>query len=109
LVGGAGGVRVKLGVQVGSGVGESSEGVVEIEGGSGCQVGEEVGIRVGVGVGVDDKVAVAMLFPSASESEKPPRSKPIEARAIRTPMNNCRKFFMVGFLQAVPLRPASGH
>ena len=54
MVGGAGGVRVKLGVQVGSGVGESSEGVVEIEGGSGCQVGEEVGIRVGVGVGVDD-------------------------------------------------------
>ena len=109
MVGAGGGVEVRVLVRVGDGVGESSEGLVETEGVNGSHVGEEVGIKVGVGVEVGMEVEVAMLFPSASESAKPPRSKPIEARAIRTPMNNCRKFFMVGFLQAVPLRPASGH
>jgi hypothetical protein len=104
LVGGGGGVEVRVGVQVGSGVGESSEDVVETDGVNGFQVGEEVGIKVGVAVGVEVavEVEVAMLFPSASESEKPPRSKPIEARATRIPVNNCCKFFIAGSLQAAP-------
>ena len=43
-------MRVKVGVQVGDGVGESSEGVVEAGDVNACQVGEEVGVKVGVGV-----------------------------------------------------------
>ena len=103
MVGGAGGVNVRVGVQVGSGVGEPGKGVVETEGVNGCQVGDAVGINVEVGVGVEVEVAVATLFPSASESEKPPKSKPIEVMAIRMPANNCRKFFMAGSLQTAPL------
>jgi len=113
LAGDGGGVRVKVGVQVGNGVGESNEGVVKTEGVvkakdvNNCRVGEEVGIKVGVAVGTE--VEVAMLFPSTSESEKPPRSKPIEARATTIPKNTCRKFFIANSLQATLSRPASGH
>ena len=97
-------MRVSVGVQVGNGVGESNEGVVKTEGVvkakdvNNCRVGEEVGIKVGVAVGTE--VEVAMLFPSTSESEKPPRSKPIETRAIMIPTNTCRKFFIVWSLEA---------
>ena len=100
-------MRVNVGVQVGNGVGESGKGVVKAEGVNTCQVGEEVGIKVGVAVGTE--VEVAMLFPSTSESEKPPRSKPIEARATTIPKNTCRKFFIANSLQATLSRPASGH
>jgi hypothetical protein len=98
-------VRVNVGVQVGNGVGESGKGEVEADGVNTCQVGEEVGARVGVGVGaevaveVEVGVAVAMLFPSASESEKPPSSKPIEARAMTIPRNTCCKIFIVGSIR----------
>ena len=106
-------MRVNVGVQVGNGVGESGRGEVEADGVNTCQVGEEVGAKVGVGVGavvtVDVGVAVAMLFPSASESEKPPRSKPIEARAMTIPRNTCCKFFIVGSLRQPFQRLASGH
>jgi hypothetical protein len=104
-------VRVKVGVQVGGGVGESSEGVGEVEGVNGSLVGEEVGGKLGgcVGVKVELEVEVAILLPSASESEKPPRSKPIEARAMRIPRNTCCKFFTASSLQAVLPRPASIH
>ena len=119
MVGSGGSVRVKVGVQVGvqvensvvvrvgTGVGESSEGVLMAVGVLGCQVGEEIGVMVGVGVGAE--VEVVMLFPSASESEKPPSSKPIEARAMIIPKNTCHKFFTAGSLRATLPRPASGH
>ena len=105
MIGGGGGVKVKVGVQVGSGVGESCKGVVETEGVNGSQVGEEVGVKLGVGVAVE----VAMLFPSARDSDKPPRSKPIEARAMMIPRNSCDKFFIASSLQTTLPRPASGH
>jgi len=73
---------------------------------NGCQVGEEVGVKVGVEVGLD--VEVALLFPSANESDKPPSSKPIEARAMMIPRNTCRKFFIASFLQATFPGQASG-
>ena len=91
-------MRVSVGVQVGEEVGEFSEGVMKAEGVTNCPVGEEVGRKVGEGVGVE--VEVARLFPSANESEKPPRSKPIETRAIMIPTNTCRKFFIVWSLEA---------
>ena len=96
-------------VRVGSGVGESSEGVVETEGVNGCQVGEDVGNKVRVGVEVEIEVEVAAVFPSAKESEKPPRSKPIETKAMRIPVITCRKIFMAGSLQPALLLPASEH
>ena len=93
---------VREGVQVGSSVGESTKVVEKAEGVKSCLVGEEVGVKVGVGVGVEVRVGVnvAMLFPSASESEKPPSSKPIEARAMKIPRNTCRKLFIASSLQA---------
>jgi hypothetical protein len=83
------------------GVGESDDRVVEAEGVNGCQVGEEVGIKVGAGVRVEVKVGVrvARLLPSANDNEKPPRSKPIETRAMVIPSNSCRKFFIAVSLQ----------
>jgi hypothetical protein len=110
-MGGGGGVKVKVGVQVGNGVGESNDGVVETEGVNGCQVGEEVGNKVGVGVGVgaDVEVEVAMLLPSANDNEKPPSSKPIEARAMIIPRSSCRKIFIAGSLQRPLPKQASGH
>ena len=103
------GVQVEngVGVQVGNGVGESSEGVLMAEGVIGCQVGEEIGVKVGAGVGTE--VEVAMLVPSASESEKPPSSKPIEARAMINPKDTCHKFFTASSLRATLPRPVSGH
>ena len=108
MTGGGGGVKVRVGVQLGNGVGESTEGVVESVvdsvGVMGCQVGEELGIKVGTGVGVAGGVAVevAMRLPSANDNEKPPSSKPIEARAISIPVNSCRKLFIAVSLQ-IPL------
>jgi hypothetical protein len=99
------------GVKLGLGVGETSKGVAETEdvvmvvGVNGNQVGDEVGVKVRVVVGV----AVARLFPSASESERPPRSKPIETRAMTIPRNTCLKIFIAVSLQATLPRPASGH
>jgi hypothetical protein len=117
-VGGAGGVKVRVEVQVGNGVGESIEGLVKAEGVNGRKVGEVVGVKVGVAVGVDVGVAVradveadvegALLFPSARERDKPPRSKPIETRAMKIPRNTCRKFFIPIFLQATLPGQASG-
>jgi hypothetical protein len=89
---------------VGNGVGETSGGLVKAEGVNGCQAGEEVGIKVGVGVGAE--MEVVMLFSSTSESEKPPKSKPIEARAMMIPRNTCRKFFIASSLRATLPRPA---
>ena len=106
MTGDGGGVRVKVGVQLGSGVGESNKGGVGTEGVNGFQVGEDVGVKLGAGVEV--KVEVAMLFPSARDSDKPPSSKPIEARAIRIPRNTCDKFFIAGSFQATFPRSASG-
>jgi hypothetical protein len=108
-------VRVNVGVQVGNGVGVSGKGEVEADGVNTCQVGEEVGTKLGVVVGaevaVEVRVAVvvAMLVPSARESEKPPSSKPIEARAMNIPRSTCHKFFIVGSLRSTLQRPASGH
>ena len=105
-------MRVNVGVQVGNGVGESGKGVVKAEGVNTCQVGEEVGARVGVGVGTEVEMEVgvgeAMLFPSARESEKPPRSKPIEARAMIIPRSTCHKIFIAGSLRSPLRKPASG-
>ena len=100
-------MRVTVGVQVEDGVAESNTGVMETEREVGCQVGEEVGVWVRVAVGVAVEVAVR-VFPSASESEKPPSSKPIEAKAMIIPKNTCRKFFIASSLEAILARPASG-
>jgi hypothetical protein len=91
-------VRVTVAVQVDEGVTESNTEVVEAEREVGCQVGEEVGVRVRVAVRVAVEVAV-VGFPSASESEKPPSSKPIEANATIIPKNTCSKFFMLALLR----------
>ena len=107
MIGGGGGVRVKVAVQLEKGVGVNSKGVVEAEGVNACQVGEAVGIKVRVGVAVE--VEVALLFPSARDNEKPPRSKPIEARAMKIPRSICHRFFISGSLQATLPRPAQGH
>lgn len=58
----------------------------------GCQAGEEVGGKVRVGVGF-----VASL-PSARDSERPPRIKPMEARAIMIPPSICHRFFILVLL-----------
>ena len=79
-------MRVTVAVQVEDGVAESNGGVREVEREVGCQVGEEVGVRVRVGVRVAVEVAVR-VDPSASESEKPPSNKPIEAKAMIIPKN----------------------
>jgi hypothetical protein len=98
---------------VGKGVGESSEELEKAEGVNGCIVGEEVGVKVGVCVGVRAEVKVefeeAILLPSASESEKPPRSKPTEASAMMIPRNTCRKLFTASSLRATLPRLASEH
>ena len=99
---------VTVGVQVEDGVAESNTGVMETEREVGCQVGEEVGISVRVAVGVAVEVAL-IVFPSASESEKPPSSKPIEARAMMIPRNTCRKLLTASSLRATLPRPVSGH
>jgi hypothetical protein len=97
---------VKLGVHVEKAVGASNDGLVISDGVNVCKVGNEVGVNVGGGVGdcvgdgVGVAVEVALIFPSASESEKPPSSKPIEARAMKIPRNTCCKFFITGFLGA---------
>jgi hypothetical protein len=103
-------LRVKLGVQVGKGVGDSNEVLVEADGVNGCKVGDEVGVNVGDGVGDGEgvDVEVALIFPSSNESEKPPNSKPIEARAMIIPRNTCCKFFITGFLRATFPGQASG-
>jgi hypothetical protein len=86
-------VRVKaedgVGVDEGVGVGESAEEVIC------CKEGEFVGVRVGV-----MEARVVVMFPSASESEKLPSTKPMEASATMIPRNPCRKFFMANSLQA---------
>jgi hypothetical protein len=87
------GVRVKAG----GGVGESIEGVRS------SKVGESLGVRVCSGT------TVVVTFPSARESEKLPRTKPRDASAIMEPINTCRKFFIPGSQQAIPLEPVSGH
>jgi hypothetical protein len=89
-------VEVKLEVKVRDGVGEITEGV------NGCKVGELEDVCVNVGN------RLIVLFASARESEKPPMIKPMEARAMRTPRNTCREFFIADSLQASPLQPASG-
>jgi hypothetical protein len=91
-------------------VGDSNDGLVKADGVNGCQVGEEVGVSVGdaEGVAVEVVVEVALLFPSARESDKPPSSKPIEARAMMIPRNTCRKFFITSFLRATFPGQASG-
>ena len=113
MIGGGGGVKVRLGVQVGNGVGEFNEAAVGSEGVNFCKVGEEVGIKVEVGVGVGAEVEVefeeAILLPSANESEKPPRSKPTEASAMMIPRNTCRKLFTASSFRATLPRPAAGH
>jgi len=106
-------VVVKVGLKVGEGVGESREELVKAEGVNGCIMGEEVGVKVGVGEGAEVEVEVefeeAILLPSASESEKPPRSKPTEARAMMIPRNTCRKLLTASSLRATLPRPVSGH
>jgi hypothetical protein len=79
-------VREGVGEGVRDGVGESVEGV------NGCKVGEYVGVRVCVGT------RVVLMFPSTRESEKPPRIKPMEARAMMIPRNTCHKFFIASSL-----------
>jgi hypothetical protein len=88
-------VGVKVRDRVGDSVGELTEGMI------GCKVGEFVGVNVNVGTWL------VVLFASARESEKPPMIKPMEARAMRTPRNACREFFIADSLQATPLQPAS--
>lgn len=107
------GVRVRDGVDVG--VGESARGVEE-EG----QVGEEVAVRacvevnveveVGMEDGVEDGVEEELVTipPSARESEKPPRSKLMDARAMTIPRNTCRRLFIINSLQVTLPPPASG-
>jgi hypothetical protein len=104
-------VVVKVGLKVGEGVGESREELVKAEGVNGCIMGEEVGVKVGVGEGAEVEVEFeeAILLPSASESEKPPRSKPTEARAMMIPRNTCRKLLTASSLRATLPRPVSGH
>jgi hypothetical protein len=108
-----------LGVKVEDGVGESREGVAEADDVVCCQVGEEVGVRGRVAVGeevggrgrvvVGEEVEVArIVFPSASEREKPPSSKAIDTRAMINPKNTCHKFFIACSLQATLARLASG-
>lgn len=101
---------VLLGVQIGKAVGDSNDGLVNAGGVNGCPVGEEFGVNVGdfvrEGVGVAEEMT--LIFPSASESEKPPSSKPIETRAMKIPRNTCCKFFITGFLQATFPGQASG-
>jgi hypothetical protein len=92
-------------VQVDEGVTESNAEMVEAEREVGCQVGEEVGVRVRVAVRVTVAVAV-VVFPSASESEKPPSNKLIEANATIIPKNTCSKFFISSSLEATLVRLA---
>ena len=97
-------MRVRVGVKLGSGVEETTEGMLDAGGVNGCQVGDGVDVRVGAGVGVN----VAALFPSACESKMAPRSRPIETMAMMIPRNTCRKFCIANSLQAPLPGPAAG-
>jgi len=89
-------VSVQVGVQVSARVRVSAgEGVAESTGRvTGCKKGELVGASVSVGV------ILVKIFPSVMESEKAPRIKPMEARAMIIPRKTCRKFFIIGSLLA---------
>ena len=108
MVGVGGKVGVQVSVQVIVGVGESAEGV------NGCPVREYVGVKVRVGGCVGARVEVGVgakgviMFPSARESEKAPKSKLMDARAMTIPSKTCRRFFISSSLQAAPPGPASG-
>jgi hypothetical protein len=93
------GVNVKTGVADWSSVGVRETGTVAVM--DGCKVGDEVGVWEWVGAGLVDN------FPSARESEKPPRIKPMEATAMIIPWNTCHTFFIISSLQATLPRPAS--
>jgi hypothetical protein len=58
----------------------------------GCRAGEEVGGKVREGVGF------VVILPSARDSERPPRIKPMEARAIKIPPSICHRFFILVLL-----------
>jgi hypothetical protein len=75
---------------------------------NGCQVGEEVGEEVGGKVAVGAGASVVVIFPSARDSERPPKRRPTEARAIMIPRSACHKFFIIGSLLATLARPAGG-
>ena len=80
-------VRANVRDNVGVGVAEATEAV------NGCKVGEMVGVSV------RGEAGLAKMFPSASESEKPPKIRPVEARATSIPRKTCRKFFTASPLQ----------
>jgi hypothetical protein len=96
-------VNVKVEVKVGDGVGVEMRGNVGefAEGITGSGVAGLVVTWVCVGAKMD------VMFPSVRESEKPPRSKPMEARAIMIPRNTCRKFFITCSLLTTLSQPVS--
>jgi hypothetical protein len=101
------GVQVKVQVEVHVEVNvraRSGEGVeVTTVGVTGSNVGDRVGTRVSVGT------TPAAKLPSLSESEKAPKIKPMETRAMTIPRSTCRKSFIVISLQTALPQPASEH
>jgi hypothetical protein len=79
-------VNVMVGDKIRITVGDVVKGFAEVDNGIGVVEGNDVGSCPGAWV--------ELMLASTKESEKAPRTRPIEISAIRKPRNTCRKFFI---------------